>query len=408
MTPSTRGERLRLAILFFLHAGALGMWNMASSNVLKTHGLERIVPYVFAATALAAMISPLMLGALADQRVPATRLVRWLALCTSGCLALSSFAIERGFPALAVLALLQLTALCFAPMWGLTTSVVLARLCTPQREFGPVRVWATIGWMAAGGVTSFLLVADASTRSGFVASALWLAVAAYTLTLPSAPPSAGLRQWHSERRDVLGLSALRLLKHRDHRVVFVSIAVFSMPFAAFFPFGALHLGDLGVKQISAALSAGQITEVIAMYGLSSILTRVRLKWVFLAGIGFGILRFALFAQNTRGWVFAGIILHGLCFTLFFITAQIYLEQRVPLEMRVRAQSLMTMMSAGIGTLTGSIGSGWWRAACRHGAVTDWPRFWWGLCAATGAVFVFFAVAYRGKGASPGSGMLTRT
>ena len=72
----TRGERVRLAALFFLHAQAAGIWGLAMSNVLRTHGLERIVPYTFACAAVAAMISPLILGSLADQHIPANQIGR--------------------------------------------------------------------------------------------------------------------------------------------------------------------------------------------------------------------------------------------------------------------------------------------------------------------------------------------
>jgi MFS family permease len=393
MQPPVRYERVRLALLFFLHAQAGGMWSMAMSNVLRVHDLERIVPYTFACGAFAAIISPLILGSLADRHIPANRLLRWLATGTAIFLALTALAIERRWGAVSVLALLQAQALCSAPMWGLSTTVVLARLAEPQRQFGPVRVWATIGWMSAGPITSFILLADSSTRAGFVASVLWLGVAAYTYALPPVPPleQASSHSW----RDVLGLPALTLLAHRDHRVVFLTSALFSVPLAAFFPFAALHLGDLGVHRIAAALSLGQVTEIIAMYGLAGLLLKVRLKWIFLTGIGFGAVRFALFALDTRAGLIAGIALHGLCYTLFFITAQLYLEKRIDPRLRARAQALLTLMTAGIGTFVGSVASDWWRVACQSGGMTDWPHFWLGMTAVVAAVFIFFAAAYRG-------------
>ncbi len=388
-----RGERLRLALLFFLHAQAAGIWGLAMSNVLRAHGLERIVPYTFACAAVAAMISPLILGSLADQHIPANRLLRWLAVGTSLFLGLTSLAIERDWGMGSVLALLQMQSLCAAPMWGITTTIILARLREPDREFGPIRVWGTIGFMSGGWLTSFVLLADSSTRAGFAASALWLGIAAFTFVLHEVPPlgAGAVRSW----RDLLGLPALALLAHRDHRVVFLTAALFSAPLAAFFPFAALHLGDLGVHKIAAAFSLGQLTEIIAMYGLSGLLVRVRLKWIFLTGIGFGAVRFALFALDTKVGLIAGIALHGLCYTLFFITAQLYLEKRIDPQLRARAQALLTLMTAGIGTLAGSVACDWWRISCRTGTLTDWPHFWLGLTAVIVTVFVFFAAAYRG-------------
>ena len=107
------------------------------------------------------------------------------------------------------------------------------------------------------------------------------------------------------------------------------------------------------------------------------------------------MRFGLFALDTKGALIAGIALHGLCYTLFFITAQLYLEKRVDPQLRARAQALLTLMTAGIGTLAGSVASDWWRTVCKMGSATDWPHFWLGLTAVVVAVFVFFAAAYRG-------------
>ncbi|HZJ15327.1 MAG TPA: MFS transporter [Chthoniobacteraceae bacterium] len=393
---STRPERLRLSALFFVHAQANGLWFMAMSNVLRAHGFERIVPYTIACYAIAAMISPLVLGSLADQHLPANRLLRWLAVGTGIFLAFTMLAVERAWSAASVLALLQIHALCSAPMWGLSTSVVLARLREPEREFGPIRAWATIGWMSAGPLTSFVLVADSSTRAGFAASLIWLAVAAFTYTLPEVPP-LGRGTAHSWR-DVLGFRALALLGHRDHRVVFVTAALFCVPLAAFYPFTPLHLGDLGVVGTTAAMSLGQITETITMFGLAALFGRFRLKWIFLTGIGFGIARYVIFALDTKTALLAGIALHGFCYTLFFITAQLYLEKRIDPQLRARAQSLLTLMSGGLGTLIGAIASGWWRDACRVGNATNWPQFWLGMAGAIGVVFVFFAVSYRGLAA----------
>jgi MFS family permease len=392
--PTARRERFQLSTLLFMHAHAQGLWNVAFATVLEAHGLVGLVPYAFACGSIAAFISPLAIGTLADKHIPANRLLRWLAVATSVCLAVTFIAIDRGWGALAVLAMLQVQAVFSAPLWGLTSSIVLARMRSPETEFGPVRVWATVGWMSAGWVTSFVLMADTSVRSGFAASAMWLVIAAFTLTLPDVPPLGGgeKRTW----RDLFGTQALALLAHRDHRIVFGTIALFSIPLAAFFPFTTLHLLDAGLPHVAATMSLGQVTEILALVGLGAVLARLRLKWIFLAGMGFGFVRYVLFALNTKAALISGIALHGLCFTLFFITAQIYLEKRVEPALRARAQSLMTLMTAGVGTLIGSLGCGWWRLACRTDAGTDWPRFWLVLAAFIAAVFVFFAVAYRGR------------
>ena len=96
------------------------------------------------------------------------------------------------------------------------------------------------------------------------------------------------------------------------------------------------------------------------------------------------------------------MMHGFGFTLYFITAQIYLEQRVDHRMRTRAQALLQVMIAGVGNIVGYIGTGWWRTACMNGGATNWPRFWYGMSGVAAVAFLFFAVSYRGQAKSGGA------
>lgn len=370
------------------------MWQVCFGNVLKTHGLERFIPYAYACTALSAFISPMFVGALADQRIAPTRLLRWLSGAGAGFLALAFLTIDRGWSAWWMLAFVQLHALCATPTMSLLTSIVFARLREPHREFGPLRAWATFGWIAAGWTVSWILDADASTLSGYAAAATFAGVSLFSLFIPVVLPAELklARSW----RDIFGLEALELLRDRDHRVVFLTAALYNAPLAAFYPYTPIHLRAVGVEHATAAMTLGQVTEILAMIFLASLLTRVRLKWLFLAGIGCGVLRYALFALNTREWLLLGIFLHGLAFALYFITAQLYVENRVEPRLRARAQALLALMVSGVGNLSGFLGSGWWRHHCTVAGATRWPLFWLGLSGWAAAAFIFFALSYRGK------------
>ena len=142
-------------------------------------------------------------------------------------------------------------------------------------------------------------------------------------------------------------------------MVFITCALFCIPLAGFYPFAPSHLRDLGLVRTSAWMTLGQVTEIIAMFGLGALLVRWRLKWIFACGLGFGVVRFALSAMNGEGWVLAGVLLHGCSYTLVYITTQIYLEQRVDARWRVRAQALLSLMGSGVGNLAGFLGTGWW-------------------------------------------------
>ncbi len=378
-------------MLYFCTAAAMGMWSVSFGNVLRAHGLESIIGYAYACSAIAAFISPLAIGALADQRVSPVRLLRWLSVATAVCLATAFLAIERGWGAGAVLAGMQAQAICAAPTFGLATSIILASLGDARREFGPIRAVATLGWMVACAFVSFVLRADTSTLSGFAAAGTWLVTGGFTFFLPETAPLET-----KEPRDLFGLAALSLLLHRDHRVVFITAALYNAALAAFYPFTPIQLTELRVDHATAAMALGQITELISMFALAGLIARWRLKWVFLTGIGFCTLRYGLCGLDTKAWVLTGITLHGFAFTLYFITAQIYLEQRVDPRMRTRAQALLQVMIGGVGHLIGYLGTAAWRSSCVSAGATNWPRFWVGMSAVTAVVFVWFALSYRGQ------------
>jgi MFS family permease len=308
-------------------------------------------------------------------------------------MAVIATAIKGGWNPWLVLALIQVFSLSYAPMFSISTALVLARLEDAKKEFGPVRALATVGWMC-GALLISLLNLDRSALAGYLGAVFWLLVAAFTFFLPALeiPPSAEHLSWHER----LGLDALTLLKDRDTRVVFITTTLFNIPLCAFYPYAPTHLHDLGFTHTSAWMSLAQVTEIIAMFGLAWLLHNWRLKWIFACGLALGVLRFALSAMNTKDSLLLGVTLHGASFVLVFITAQIYLNQRIDTAWRSRAQALLTLMNGGVGNLIGYLGTGWWFNTCTPASRTQWPLFWGGLTAVVAAVLVYFLAAYRGK------------
>ena len=239
--------------------------------------------------------------------------LRGLSLATAAAMALASTAIKLGWNPWLVLALIQLHALCARRrLFSIASTIVFARLADAQKEFGPIRAMATLGWMTGCWVVS-ALGADTSPLAGYSGAVMWVLAAGFTFFLPEleTPQSAEHLTWHER----LGLDALTLLKNPDHRVVFITSALFCIPLAGFYPYAPPHLRQLGLLHTSAWMTLGQVTEIIAMFSLGALLLRWRLKWIFACGLGFGVLRFALSAMNGKAWVLAGVLLHGASYTL---------------------------------------------------------------------------------------------
>src|SRR6185436_5817065 len=200
---------------------------------------------------------------------------------------LASTAIHLKWNAWLVLALIQLHALCSSPTWSISSTIVFARLADAKKEFGPIRAMATIGWMAGCCVVS-ALGADTTVVAGYSGAVVWLIVCGFSYFLPAleTPRAAEHLSWYQR----LGLDALVLFKNRDHRMVFITTALFCIPLGGFYPYTPPHLRELGLMHTSAWMSLGQVTEIIAMFSLGTLLHRWRLKWIFACGLAFGVVR----------------------------------------------------------------------------------------------------------------------
>src|ERR1043166_8425773 len=234
------------------------MWLVPLSRVLDAHGLPELRPYAFATSAVAAFVSPLIFGAMADRHASPVLVLRWLALASAAAMALASWSIARAWPPAAVLVLIQIYALAAVPTNSIVSTIVFSRLRNSQSQFGPIRAVATLGWMCGCWIISGLKI-DASPASGYAGGVGWLVVAAWTWVLPVVAPPPSAQATFVQR---LGWDALALLKHHDHRVVFLTAALYSIPLAAFYPFTPPQLQQLGFQRTSAWMTLGQITEIV--------------------------------------------------------------------------------------------------------------------------------------------------
>lgn len=386
-----------LWIVFFLHGMVPGLWLTSLTNILVARGFGAWVPLAFVVPPLCALISPLVGGALADQRVSADRLFAWSSLLGSVLLAAAFGALDAGLHPAWFVALLGLYSLVSGPAWGVLTTVSLTHLSHGARQFPLVRVGGTIGWVVGGLATSFLLMADTSPLAGYAAAALRILLGLVAFALPRTPP---LGQPDGSWKSSLGLGAFSLMKQRDPCVFLVVTCLFSIPLSALYMYGPEFLKMLGDKSPTGTMTIAQVLEIAGMLLLGPILGRYRVKTVLSFALALSVVRFAMSAYAgvawTIGWHIAGIALHGLCYTLYFITAQIFLDRRVEPGLRGQAQGLLTMVAGGLGPLAGAMVCGW----LRHHYVTadgaGWDWFWGILAAMIAVCLAVFLALYRGQ------------
>ena len=383
-------------IVFFFQGMAPGFWLPALTNILRAEGLETWVAWAFAVPPICSLFSPLIGGALADERMAAQKLFAWCSFFSAITMVWAFGALDLGLSPLWFIAGMAAYALATGPTWGLLATIGLTHLGNGEKQYPLVRMAATLGWMVAGFLTSYALQADASPVSGYASAAARLAACGFAFLLPHTPPLGVVKNWKS----ALGLGGFSLLKNRDHAVLLIVTGLFSIPLASFYMYAPELLSDLGDKTPTATMTIAQWSEVVAMLFLGYLMVKFRLKTLLMWGLGLSCLRFGMsgYAGLTgiSGWHLAGVALHGVCFTIYFVTAQVYFDRRVDPSMRGQAQGLLGLMVSGIGPLIGALFCGWLRVLTVDENGNGWQVFWWILAAIIGACWLAFGLLYRGK------------
>lgn len=387
---------VRLSVMFFLIGMSPGFYVPVLTNILLRAGLDSSeLQWAWLAFPLASMISPLWIGALADNRFSAQRLLGWAGLISALLLGAGFLALDAGLSPWWFLILFFASSVIGASMWSTLAVICMRHLRHSERDFPVVRLGGTLGWLAAGYVTSLVLNADASPVAGYAAAIVRFLGGLLAFTLPDTPPPGRSRSW----RTLMGFDAFRLLRERDHLVFFVTTALLSMPLVAFYMWLPRHLEETGDPQVAATMAMGQWSEIAAMLLMAALMSRFRVKTLLLTALGLSVLRYALFAwsgySGERTGLLTGIALHGLCYTLYFITAQLFLDRRVAPELRGQAQGLLSLVSNGIGSLLGTILVRVWydRTAADDGG--GWLSYWGWLGASIAVLTLGFAWFYRG-------------
>lgn len=399
------GHRYWIAVVFFLLGMAPGFWVPVLPNILKVRGMEWLIPIAFMAPPLASILSPLIFGASADQRFSAQKLLGTLSLAGAGALFMAFWSLHAGWHWGWFVALLFVNTLISAPMWSLLTTIGLGALEEAEKSFPVYRAFGTVGWVASGVTVSYILSTDADPVSGMAAAVVRVAVGLLAFLLPHTPPRGEARHgWKS----AFGLDALSIFRDRDNRVYFWTMFLLSIPLSAFYMYTPRHLQDLGTEKVAGLMTLGQWGEILALLLLARIMLRCRVKSVLVFAIACAVARYAFFAvagwTGQSGWLVPGIALHGICFTFFFITGQIFLDRRVDVGLKAQAQALLQLVSFGFGSLLGAglVGLLYWLMVDSSGAQWGgWSGFWWLLTAMCVLAGIVFVAGYKGTGAAPG-------
>ena len=386
--------RTRLSVMMFLQYFVWGAWFVTMGTylgtTLKFSGGE--IGLAYGATAIAAIISPFFVGMVADRFFASERVLALLHLAGGALLWLASGASTFG----AFYPVIIAYALCYMPTLALSNSISFDHVGDPQRDFPRIRVLGTIGWIAAGLLIGRLGLEATAVPLRLAAGASVL-LAAFSLALPHTPPHAAGKPLSA--RDVLGLDALALMKDRSFATFAIGSLLLCIPLQFYYAFTNLYLNEIGLAEPASKMTLGQASEIGFMLLLPWFLKELGVKRILLLGMAAWAVRYLFFAwgdTHTYVWMlYAGILLHGMCYDFFFVTGQIYVDQQASVRIRAAAQGFLALITQGVGLLIGAWLSG---AVVDHftigGTTHLWFSIWLVPAALSFAILIVFAVLFR--------------
>jgi nucleoside transporter len=393
--------RIQLSVMMFLEFFIWGAWFVTMGTFLGTQlkatGVD--VGLAYQTQSVGAIIAPFIIGLIADRFFAAQRILGVLHLVGAALLWQASQATDFSGFYTYVLPYMII----YMPTLALVNAIAFRQMKNPEKEFSGVRVLGTIGWIVAGLLIGYFNWESANQLASTykMAAGASLLLGIFSFFLPNTPPPKS-RDEKVTARDLLGLDALGLLKDRSFLTFFVASILICVPLAFYYNFTNAYLNEVGMERAAAKMSMGQMSEVLFLLLMPFFFVRLGVKKMLLVGMVAWALRYVCFAFGDTGggaWMLIlGIVLHGICYDFFFVTGQIYTDNRAGERFKSAAQGLITLATYGAGMFIGSYISGYIVDAYAVDGGHDWKSIWLIPAGIAGVILLLFAVSFKTPGA----------
>jgi len=382
----------------FLQFFIWGAWYVTMGTYLDKvlHATGMQVGAAYSAMAIATIFSPIFVGMIADRFFSAQKLLGVLHIVGAALLYYITRIDNPSFFYWIVL----LYSLMYAPTLALANSVAFRQMNDPAKEFPSVRFLGTIGWIAVGWmIDKVFKLQTAQLAQTFIIAAVASGILGFlSFTLPDTPPKA--KGTKTTMAKVLGADALVLFKDRSFTVFLIASILICIPLSFYYSFTNLYLTEAGMKNVTSSMTLGQFSEALFILLIPFFFRRLGVKWMIAIGMIAWAVRFLFFSYGDAAanlWMlFAGIILHGVCFDFFFVTGQIYTDSKADIKIQSSAQGLITMATYGVGMWIGTLLSGYVKDYYTVDKIVTWKSVWLVPAGIAVAVLLFFLILFNEK------------
>jgi nucleoside transporter len=391
--------RVQLSVMMFLNFFVWGIWFVTMSTFLSKSGIKATgaeIGQAYGTQCLGAIIAPFIIGMIADRFFAAQKILGVLHIVGAGLLYYISSQTAFG----SFYSLLLIYMIIYMPTLALVNAIALNQVTDAEKQFSGIRMWGTVGWIAAGLIIGWMAWEAKPETLGItykVAAIVSVAFGVYSFFLPNTPPAKAGKEVSIAQ--VLGLDALKILNDKNYLIFFIASILICIPLAFYYGSANQFLNEAGMQKAAAKMTMGQISETVFLFLMPFFFKRFGIKTMLLVGMMAWVLRYLLFAygnvDNGLWMLYLGIILHGICYDFFFVTGQIYTDQKAGEGVRSSAQGLITLATYGVGMYIGFYMAGLFTDKYKiSDTAHNWQTIWLMPCLFAAGIALMFFVFFK--------------
>ncbi|MBL7874084.1 MAG: nucleoside permease [Cyclobacteriaceae bacterium] len=384
----------KLSIMMLLEYFIWGAWYVTMGTYMATFlnssGVQ--IGAAYSALAIATMISPFFVGMVADRYFAAQRIMGVLHLVGAALLYFATQITDNS----TFYWVIVFYSLLYMPTIALSNSIAFQQMTDPGKQFPWIRVFGTVGWIVAGFMIGNLGI-EKTSNTWVMAAGASLLLGIFSFILPHTPPKG---KSEVNAGSAIGTEALVLFKDRPYFIFFIAAILVCIPLSFYYGFANLFLNEAGMENAAGKMILGQVSEAVFILAIPFLFNQIGVKKMLLLGMAAWFLRYVCFAfgnADVNLWMlYAGIILHGICYDFFFVTGYMYTEKKAGEKIKNAAQGLFTFATYGVGMFIGTWFSGFATDYYTIDGVHQWKEIWFVPAYIAVAVIFYFIFFFKEK------------